>query len=170
MNSKLFVNNKYILNFAIACYRLPYLVIVHMNYCLYFSTCLCYKFKNCKKYRQIRLIPTVHYIKHKLNEYRILNFSYSNTKLLPNIQMNQIFVAALIRIYLATYTFTHTQQYILVSPVSHYCCQCKAYGGSCWKTISWWNFILHTRPVRRGFDGTPYFCSLKLILSLNIKY
>ena len=25
-------------------------------------------------------------------------------------------------------------------------------------------------PYAGGFDGTPYFCSLKLILSLNIKY
>ena len=37
-NSELFVNTKYILNFAIACYTLPYLAIVHMNYCVDFST------------------------------------------------------------------------------------------------------------------------------------
>ena len=34
--------------------------------------------------------------------------------------------------------------------------------------------IMDIKSVRRGdskgFDRTPYFCSLKLILSLNIKY
>ena len=34
--------------FAIACQRLPYLAIVHMNYCLYFSLCLYYELANCK--------------------------------------------------------------------------------------------------------------------------
>ena len=32
------------------------------------------------------------------------------------------------------------------------------------------HYQLCYRPVRRGFDRTPHFCSLKLILSLNIKY
>ena len=48
MNTKLFVNTNYTVNFAIACYRLPYLAIVHMNYCLDFSTCLYYELTNCK--------------------------------------------------------------------------------------------------------------------------
>ena len=44
--TKLFVNTICILNFAIACYRLPYLV--HINYCLGFSTCLYYKLRDFK--------------------------------------------------------------------------------------------------------------------------
>ena len=40
MNIELYINTKYILNFPIAHYRLPYLAIVHMNYCVDFSTCL----------------------------------------------------------------------------------------------------------------------------------
>ena len=34
MNTELFINTKYILSFAIACYRLSYLAIVHINYCV----------------------------------------------------------------------------------------------------------------------------------------
>ena len=37
MNTELFINTKYILSHAIACYRLSYLAIVHklhMNYCV----------------------------------------------------------------------------------------------------------------------------------------
>ena len=48
MNTELFVNTKYILSFAIACYRLSYLAIVHMNYCLDFSTCMYCDLTNCK--------------------------------------------------------------------------------------------------------------------------
>ena len=48
MNTELFVDTKYILNLAIACYRLPYLAIAHMNYRPKFSTCLHYELTNCK--------------------------------------------------------------------------------------------------------------------------
>ena len=37
-----------------------------------------------------------------------------------------------------------------------------------------WKYVVevdgHTQGGLRGFDRTPNFCSLKLILSLNIKY
>ena len=43
MNIKLFVNTNYTMNFATACYRLPYLALVHINnnyYCIDFCTCV----------------------------------------------------------------------------------------------------------------------------------
>ena len=48
MNAELFVNTKYILNFAMACYRLLHLAKVHMNYCLEISTCLYHELTSFK--------------------------------------------------------------------------------------------------------------------------
>ena len=39
---------KYIVNFAIDCYKLPYSAIVHMKYCLDLGTCMYYKLTNSK--------------------------------------------------------------------------------------------------------------------------
>ena len=41
------------------------------------------------------------------------------------------------------------------------------YGCQCWSDSA--KISMYTGPYGGGFTRTPYFCSLKLILSLNIK-
>ena len=57
-------------------------------------------------------------------------------------------------VYVHTYILSLIVSYYMVLENSEICTLClgRMEGGS------------------RGFEGTPYFCSLKLILSLNIKY
>ena len=94
---------KCIPNFAIACQRLPYLPLVHMNYCLYFSTCLYYELANCKigllKPRSTgvnKVTSNCTLYKTQVKQTLNTNFCYPSTKMLTNIQVNQIFLAALI--------------------------------------------------------------------------
>ena len=74
-----------------------------MNYCLYFSICLYYELANCKigllKSRSTCVSKVTSnctlyetQVKQTLNT----DFCYPSTKILTNIQMNQIFLAALI--------------------------------------------------------------------------
>ena len=89
MNTELFVNTNYILNFATACYRLPYLAIVHMNYCQDFSTCLYYELTDYKRSAKSYTINN-----RCVKRIRNTNLCYPNIKILTNIQTNQIFVTA----------------------------------------------------------------------------
>ena len=118
------------MNFAIACYRMPYLAIVHLNYCLDFST-------NSKigllKPRstgiQARLLSSVHCIKHKLNKCGISPIF----AIWMNIRTNQMFVATLVITSMAHYIYMiislaksynnlwwHTTNVILWSKMSTY--------------------------------------------------